>query len=413
MQGVPDRFDYGELTSNFQQNHDSIMTLERHNYLSGVRVLDLTRVLAGPLCTMLLGDLGADVIKVERPGAGDDSRGWGPPFDETGQSAYFLSVNRNKWSVAVDLDSPDGQALVADLAAGADVVVDNFRPHMLARRNLAPAELLDRHGSLIWCTISGFGPTSERIAYDFVVQAEQGWMAITGEPEGPPSKIGVALADIVAGKDAAVAILAALLARDRGILSRDQRHLTISLAHSATAALVNVAQNVLVSGRDATRWGNAHPNLVPYQLFEAADRPLAIAVGTDAQWRACALVLDLAPLADDSALRTNAGRVRERSRVVEAVAGRVRERPAADWVSRLTQAEVPCGLVRTVQEALADCSASPLTGIAPSVPGCVRYAPPRLDEHGALVRAHGWAAFEKHGRRDAGPEGLERQRPTA
>ncbi len=369
------------------------MTLWRHDYLTGVRVLDLTRVLAGPLCTMLLGDLGADVIKIERPDTGDDSRSWGPPFDQSGQSAYFLSVNRNKWSVAADLDTVDGQALVRDLVAGADVVVENFRPHMLERRNLGTHELLAQHPRLVWCTISGFGSESARIAYDFVVQAEQGWMAITGEPDGTPSKIGVALADVVAGKDAAVAVLAALFGRDRVPLSPEARHLSISLAHSATAALVNVAQNVLVSQQDAKRWGNAHPNLVPYELFNAADRPIAIAVGTDAQWRACAGVLDLESLADDPHLATNAGRVRARERIVAAIANRVRLRNAADWVARLTAAQVPCGLVRTVLEALSDIEASPLTGIAPSVPGRVRYPPPRLDEHGAVVREQGWEGF--------------------
>ncbi len=371
------------------------MTQWRHDYLTGIKVLDLTRVLAGPLCTMLLGDLGADVIKIERPGSGDDSRTWGPPFDDSGQSAYFLSVNRNKWSVAADLDSPDGQALIRKLIEGADVVVDNFRPRMLEHRNLEARKLLERHPRLVWCTISGFGSTSRRIAYDFVVQAEQGWMAITGEPAGPPSKIGVALADVVAGKDAAVAVLAALLARDRMELSPEARHFSISLAQSATAALVNVAQNALVSGEDAKRWGNAHPNLVPYQLFDAADRPIAIAVGTDAQWRACAGVLDLTTLAGDPALATNAGRVRARERVVAAIADRVRQRTAADWVADLTAAQVPCGVVRTVREALSDTDASPLTGVAPSVPGHVRFPPPRLDEQGSLVREYGWKAFEQ------------------
>jgi crotonobetainyl-CoA:carnitine CoA-transferase CaiB-like acyl-CoA transferase len=370
------------------------MTASYQNYLTGVRVLDLTRVLAGPVCTMLLGDLGADVIKIERPKVGDDSRGWGPPFDAAGQSAYFLSVNRNKWSVAADLDSPAGQALVADLAAGADVVVDNFRPHMLEHRNLGAPQLLHRHPRLIWCTISGFGPTSDRIAYDFVIQAEQGWMAITGDPQGVPTKIGVALADVVAGKDAAAAVLGALVGRERGQqLSVAARHITISLAHSATAALVNVAQNVLVSEEDAARWGNAHPNLVPYQLFEAADRPIAVAVGTDAQWRACATALELQALAADPRLATNVGRVRERERVVTAITARIREKDGAHWVDRLRAADVPCGLVRTVGEALAECDASPLTGIAPSVPGRVRFPPPRLDQHGPLVRDHGWSAF--------------------
>jgi len=344
---------------------------------------------------MLLGDLGADVIKIERPGAGDDSRGWGPPFDQRGESAYFLSVNRNKWSVAADLDTTEGQALVAELAAGADVVVDNFRPRMLDQRNLGPATLLSQHPRLIWCTITGFGSASDRIAYDFIVQAEQGWMAITGEPAGPPAKIGVALADVLAGKDAAIAVLAALIDRDRAQLEPEARHISISLAQSATAALVNVAQNVLVSGQDARRWGNAHPNLVPYQLFDAADRPLALGVGTDAQWRACVSALDLEPLAADPVLATNVGRVRHRDRVVRAIAERVQRETAAHWVHHLSAAGVPCGLVRTVREALADVDTSPLTGVAPSVPGRVRYPPPRLDEHGAAVRALGWAAFSK------------------
>jgi crotonobetainyl-CoA:carnitine CoA-transferase CaiB-like acyl-CoA transferase len=369
------------------------MPLSNQDYLSGVKVLDLTRVLAGPLCTMLLGDLGADVIKVERPGIGDDSRTWGPPFDDHGQSAYYLSVNRNKWSVAADLDTTPGQSLVAALAAEADIVVDNFRPGMLHDRNLAPSTLLKQHPRLIWCTISGFGASSRRVAYDFIIQAEQGWMSVTGETDGVPSKVGFALADVLAGKDAAVAVLAALAARDRGSLAADRRHLIISLAQSAGAGLVNVAQNVLVGGQDAARWGNAHPNLVPYQLFEAADRHLAIGVGTDAQWRACTHALGLDDLARDPALATNPQRLRHRTPIVAALADRIRERDASHWVEHLRAADVPCGLVRTVKEALADLDASALTGIAPSVPGRVRFPPPRLDEQGDFIRAQGWTAF--------------------
>ncbi|MHB8839130.1 MAG: CaiB/BaiF CoA transferase family protein, partial [Gemmatimonadaceae bacterium] len=183
--------------------------------LSGIRILDLSRVLAGPLCTMILGDLGADVLKVERPGAGDDTRGWGPPFDAEGRSAYYLSVNRNKLSVALDLSIAAGAAAVRDLTAEADVVVDNFQRGALERWGIAPHTLLEQHPRLIWCTITGFGAASDRPGYDFVVQAESGWMAITGEPRGAPMKVGVALADVIAGKDAAIAILAALAARDR------------------------------------------------------------------------------------------------------------------------------------------------------------------------------------------------------
>jgi glutaryl-CoA transferase len=346
---------------------------------------------------MVLGDLGADVVKIERPGCGDDSRGWGPPFDDRGESAYFLSINRNKWSVAADLGRPDDIALIARLAADADVVVENFRAGTLERHGIGPSTLLARHPRLIWATITGFGDQSTRIGYDFVVQAEQGWMSITGEPDGPPAKVGVALADVIAGKDAAIAVLAALAARERGTLPADNRRIIISLAHSATAALVNVAQNVLVGGDDAGRWGNAHPNLVPYQLFDTGDRPLALAVGTDAQWHACAAALGLHDLANDPALASNAGRVAHREQVVTQLAARFRERRAADWMTVLAAAQVPAGVVRSVREAVASVPASALTGIAPSPPGSVRHPPPRLDEHGTAIRRLGWSAFSRAG----------------
>ena len=281
--------------------------------LEGVRVLDLTRVLAGPVCTMLLGDLGADVIKVERPGSGDESRTWGPPFDAEGRSAYYLSVNRNKLGLAADLDNPSDRAVLERLLADADVVVDNFRQGMLERRGISPDAWCAKRPELVWCTISGFGLGVDRPGYDFVAQAEAGWMAITGEHDGEPMKVGVALADVLAGKDAAVAILGAYIQRLRA--GRGAR-LAISLIDSARAALVNVAQNALVSGTDAARWGNAHPNLVPYELFEAADKPIVVAVGSDAQWTACARALGLEPLATDPALATNAGRLANRARIV-------------------------------------------------------------------------------------------------
>lgn len=357
---------------------------------------------------MILSDLGADVIKIERPGTGDETRGWGPPFDSRGQSAYFLSVNRNKLSVAADLGLEADRALIERLAADADVVIENFKPGTLERVGLGAEELLPRHPELIWCTITGFGLESARLGYDFVVQAESGWMSITGEPDGAPSKIGVALADVLAGKDAAIAILAALAGRGaaarRAALQRAasreeappdaaSRRLVVSLIHSATSALVNVAQNALVSGAPPRRWGNAHPNLVPYQLFDAADRALVIAVGSDAQFAACARALGLEELARDASLATNAGRLAARERVVGAIARAVREANAAHWIARLDAAGVPCGVVKPVLEALESVDASPLTGIAPRAPGAVRFAPPLLDEHGAAVRAAGWEAF--------------------
>lgn len=350
--------------------------------------------MAGPACSMVLGDLGADVIKVERPGEGDETRGWGPPFNADGESAYFLAINRNKKSIAADLADPADREVVLDLIRGADVVLENFLTGSLARLGVDPGDLLDQNPSLIWCTISGFGPDSTRPGYDFVIQAECGWMSITGEPDGSPMKIGVALADVIAGKDAAIAILAAVAERGAGSLSRAKRRISISLADSARAALVNVAQNVLVTGNDAKRWGNAHPNLVPYQLFEAADRAFVIAVGSDGQWHACARALGLDDLAEDKVLATNAGRVGDRDRVVTALAERVSEMGAQHWIDRLQAAGVSCGLVRTVAETLAGTDSDPRTGLRPSVPGSVRLPPPRLDEHGDAIRALGWRVFQ-------------------
>lgn len=368
--------------------------------LTGVRVLDLTRVLAGPLCTMMLGDLGADVLKVERPAGGDETRGWGPPFDAEGESAYYLSVNRNKLSIAADLADASDRRLLEELIAEADVVVDNFRPGTMRRLNLDPERLIERHPRLVWCTITGFGKGSDRPGYDFVVQAECGWMAITGTSDGDPMKVGVALADVVAGKDAAIAILGALLARDR---TGRGRHLAISLADSARAALVNVAQNTMVTGEDARRWGNAHPNLVPYQLFHAADAPLVVAVGSDAQWRACARVLGLSELAADSALATNAGRLAHRPRIVDAFARRIAADTAATWCARLDAAGVPAGVVKSVLDALRDAGGSPTSGLPSSVGGTLRFPPPRLDEHGSVIRHERWRVFTTMSGRTARP----------
>lgn len=340
---------------------------------------------------MILGDLGADVIKVERPGTGDETRGWGPPFDPRGESAYFLSCNRNKRSLAADFGNPADIRLLRELACAADVVIDNFRPGTLERRGLAPTALLEANPRMVWCTITGFGPESSRPGYDFVAQAEAGWMAITGPAGGPPSKAGVALVDVVAGKDAAIAVLAALLGRDR--TDRGDRRIFISLLDSARAALVNVAQNALVSGRDAERWGNAHANLVPYELFDAADRPIVIAVGSDQQWIACARALGLDALAADPALATNAGRLVRRALVVDAIAARVRTGPAGHWLERLDAAGVPCGQVRTVLEALEHTGASAIMGVPPGIPGRMRRPPPLLDADGAGIRRDGWEHF--------------------
>ena len=359
--------------------------------LAGIRVLDLSRVLAGPVCTMMLGDLGADVIKVERPGKGDDSREWGPPFDSRNESAYYLALNRNKLSVAADLKKD--RAFLLQLAAESDVVVENFLPGALARAGIDASALLTEHERLIWCTITGFGRGSSRPGYDFVAQAEAGWMAITGAPDGEPMKSGVAFADILAGKDAAIAVLAALARRSKAA-STTERHLAISLLDSARAALINVAQNAMVSGSIARRWGNAHANLVPYELFHASDRGIVIAVGNDAQWRACVIALGLAALADDESLAANPGRVEHRDRVVATIQTAVSSREATECVRVLEAAGVPCGLVKTVAEAIDDAGgASALSGMPPSVGGSVRLPPPTLDQHGDLIRRAGWGAF--------------------
>lgn len=364
--------------------------------LSDIKVLDLSRILAGPLCTMMLGDMGASVIKVESPHQGDETRKWGPPFDSRGESAYYLSVNRNKKSVAADLDAEADRDMVLGLIREADVVVENFRSGTLARRGIIASDLLKENSTLVWCTITGFGGANFRGGYDLVVQAESGWMSITGEPSGEPMRVGVALADIIAGKDAAIAILAALASlsgRKGTTLSSAGHRITISLIKSATAALINVAQNTLVTGEDARRWGNQHPNLVPYQLFHAKDRPIIVAVGSDKQWASCAKVLGLDDFANDSSLTTNAGRLANRSRIIDALSDRIRQRTAADWIERLDAAGVPCGVVNSVLEALSAVATSPLTGISPATPGTVRLPPPMLDEHGEEIRSLGWRAF--------------------
>jgi crotonobetainyl-CoA:carnitine CoA-transferase CaiB-like acyl-CoA transferase len=366
--------------------------------LSGVKVLDLSRVLAGPLCAMMLGDLGASVIKVERPGSGDDTRGWGPPFDADGQSAYFLSCNRNKLSLAADFRDEADRTLLRELLAEADVVLDNFLPGVLGRYGLDPDRLLAQFPRLIWCTISGFGPESPRPGYDFVVQAESGWMAMTGEPDGDPMKVGVAMVDVTTGKDATIGILAALTAReragDRGLPAADRR-IQVTLASSAAAALVNVAQNTLVTGRPARRWGNAHANLVPYQLFRAADRPIVLAVGTDDQWVAAMRAIGLTDLADDETLRTNAGRLAQRERIVTRITAQLLTAESVEWIRRLDDAGVPCGVVREVHDALEHVTASARTGMPPLWNGRVRFEPPRLGEHTVTIREKRWRIFDE------------------
>lgn len=384
--------------------------------LAGVRVLDLSRVLAGPLCTMILGDLGADVVKVERPGTGDDTRTWGPPWAQGPhgrESAYYLSVNRNKRSVAADLKSERGRELVLRLARGADVVVENYAPGMLEGWGLGYADLSRENPGLVFCSITGYGsdgPQAGRPGYDFAVQARAGWMSITGEPEGAPVKVGVAVVDVLTGQNAAIAVLAALRERER---SGTGQRVEVSLFDSALAGLVNVTQAVLVTGKEPRRWGNAHVTIVPYQAFDASDRPFVVAVGNDAQWRKLCAAMGADDLLADERLATNPGRVEHRDRVVTALAVRFRARPAFDWLAMMEAAGVPCAPVQTVGEALADPVLTARGGLWPMqgpsfgststvasplrfsrTPASPRDPAPALGEHTAQIHDLGWEAFE-------------------
>ena len=310
--------------------------------LSGVRVLDFTRVLAGPHCTMVLADLGADVIKVERPGTGDDTRQWGPPF-LAGDAAYYLALNRNKRSVVLDFENSADRDLVRRLAAGADVIVENFRPGVLDRFGLGWDDL--RADRLVYCSIPAFGPgpRADEPGYDIVVQALTGFMSITGDPSGEPAKIGVALLDLVTGLYAAIAVLAALETRRH---TGESQRVTVPLFDAAVAALANQAANHLIGGIVPRPMGSAHPNLVPYQAFAAADGFVVLAGATDAQFRRLCDVLGLESLGSDPRLATNAGRVAHREVVVAAIARVVATRTVDAWVEACRAAEVPAAPVR-------------------------------------------------------------------
>lgn len=386
--------------------------------LDGVRVLDLSRVLAGPFCSMLLGDLGAEVIKVERPGGGDDTRQWGPPWagDGTGrESAYYLCCNRNRRSVEADLQSEAGRALVRRLARAADVLLENFAPGTMAGWGLGYDTLAAENPRLVYCAISGYGgtgPEAGRPGYDFAVQARAGWMAITGEPAGAPMKVGVALVDVLTGQNAAVGILAALRERERS--GRGQR-VEVALQDAALAALVNVAQAALV-GAEAARYGNAHPTIVPYQAFAASDRPFVVAVGNDAQWRRFCEVLGAPELAEEPRFAHNPARVEHRAALVPLLERRLRERAAAEWLAELQAAGVPCAPIQSVGEALADPAFTARGGLwtmhgagygtVPVVGSPIRlsrtpaalFAPaPALGEHTAEVERWGWARAAEDG----------------
>jgi crotonobetainyl-CoA:carnitine CoA-transferase CaiB-like acyl-CoA transferase len=316
--------------------------------LNGIRVLDLSRVLAGPYCTMVLGDLGADVIKVEAP-EGDETRGWGPPFT-AGESAYYLCVNRNKRSIVLDFKTEEGRRALHELIKRSDVLVENFRPGTLARFALDFESVSAINPDLIYCSITGFGqtgPLRERPGYDFMIQAMGGLMGITGEPQGEPMKVGVAVADLFAGQNAVIAILAALQARSQ--TGRGQ-HLDISLFDSQVAMLANVASNYLVSGNLPKRYGNAHANIVPYQSFQSSDAWFVIAVGNDRQFEKLCEVIDKKELGEDKRFVVNAERVKNREELISILKPIFLTRTVTEWLSMLETAGIPCGPINTLDK---------------------------------------------------------------
>ncbi len=332
----------------------------RPGCLDGIRVLDLTRVLAGPTATQLLGDLGADVVKVEHPLGGDDTRGWGPPFlddrdgNETRESAYFLCANRNKRSIAVDIATAEGQAIIRDLAARSDVVAENFKVGGLAKYGLGYADLAKVNPRLVYCSITGFGqtgPYKDRAGYDFIAQGLGGIMSITGEPDGRPMKVGVGIADVMCGMYATVAVLAAL--RHRDATGRGQ-HIDISLLDCQVAWLVNAGTYYLMSGEPPPRLGNAHPNIVPYNVYKAADGHVILAIGNDRQFQAWCTHVGRAALATDPRFATNADRQRNRLELEPIVAEIMHGKTKSAWVSALAEIGVPCDAVNAIPEVFAD-----------------------------------------------------------
>lgn len=319
--------------------------------LQGLRVLDLTRILAGPLCTMMLGDMGADVIKIEPPGSGDDTRTWGPPFAER-ESAYFLGINRNKRSITLNMAMKPGQEVLAKLIAQCDVLVENFKVGTLEKWGFSDEWLQANAPRVIRCSITGYGSTGPKAGlpgYDFILQAESGLMSICGDPGGAPMKYGVAIVDICTGMLACNSILGALQARHA--TGRGQ-HVEVSLFDSSLAMLANVASNHLVSGRDARRFGNGHPNIVPYTAYAVQDGMIAVAVGNDGQFAKFATVLDHPEWAKDARYATNPDRVTNRDTLDSAIEGILTTRSAEQWLEKLTSAGIPCGKINSVAEAL-------------------------------------------------------------
>ncbi|KAA0218936.1 MAG: CoA transferase [Lautropia sp.] len=378
--------------------------------LNGIRVLDLTRVLAGPWCSQNLADLGADVIKVERPGAGDDTRTWGPPFlkdregRDTADAAYYLAANRNKRSVEIDLSSAAGQRAVRELARASDVVLENYKVGQLRKYGLDYPSLAALNPRLVYCSVTGFGqtgPWAHRAGYDFIIQGLGGLMSITGEaderPGGGPQKVGVAVSDLMTGMYATQAVLAALLHRER---SGEGQYIDVALLDVQVAMLANMNTNFLVSGQPPKRWGNAHPNIVPYQAFRAADQWIVVAVGNDEQYRRFCELAGRSELHRDERFTRNSDRVRNRETLVPLIAELIAQHPAAWWLEALERAGVPCGPINDLRQVFdneqvrarglridierEDAGAVPLVGSPlkmSATPPSYRLPPPRLGEH--------------------------------
>jgi crotonobetainyl-CoA:carnitine CoA-transferase CaiB-like acyl-CoA transferase len=367
--------------------------------LSGLTVVDLTRVLSGPYCTMLLADMGARVIKIEQPGRGDDTRAWGPPF-VSGESAYFLSINRNKESLTLDLKRPEARPVLDSLIDRADVLVENFRPGTMDRLGLGYGDVAKRWPRLVYCSISGFGQTGPRRAepgYDAVIQAEGGLMSITGDAEGPPFRLGVAIADIVSGMFAAQGITCALLARER--TGRGQQ-VDIGMLDATAALLTYQAGIYFATGSAPGRMGNRHPTIVPYETFPGSDGEFVVAVGNDEQWRRFCTVIGAPELQNDERFATNRGRVSHYDGLRPLLVERLRSKTRAEWVASLKAAGVPCGAVREIAEVLQDehlvarnmieavehavAGAVNVLGVPiklSETPGAIRTPPPKLGQH--------------------------------
>ncbi|MFZ5618120.1 MAG: CaiB/BaiF CoA transferase family protein [Pseudomonadota bacterium] len=398
--------------------------------LQGVRVLDLSRVLAGPWASQLLGDLGAEIIKIEKPGAGDDTRGWGPPFlkdasGETTDAAYFLSANRSKKSVAIDIADPEGAGLVRRIAASSDIFLENFKVGGLKKYGLDFESLARVNPRLVYCSITGFGqtgPYAPRAGYDYMIQAMGGLMSITGQPDGAPGaepmKVGVAVADLFSGMYAASAILAALRHAER---TGEGQHVDVALLDCQIAMLANQASNFLVSGKAPQRLGNAHPNIAPYQVFATRDGYVVIAVGNDGQFAAFAKTIGAAHLADDERFRTNRARVANRDLLIAAITPKMLERTTGEWLQLMEKATVPAGPINSIDAVFADPQVEARAMTAPigredadgarMVPHPVKYsktparsdgAPPRLGSHTdevlkSFVGADEFAALKARG----------------